>query len=558
MRNIIVVDAISTGYNYVEDIVRRGYQPVVLNSKQSEEGIVGALADYVVYAHKPLVIKELESYEETLKMVKGYDPVLVLPGSEGGVELATRLAEDLNLPGNPTEYLDAMTLKAAMQEALKKAGIRYILGEKVHTPEEAVAFCEKNGLSCAVVKPMQSAGSQGLFLCNTVEEVRDAVAKLLTMEDFYGRPITEALVQERIFGTEYIVNTISREGKHRLNTILRYKKEATPEGGYIYDYVEFVTKLEAGHNELVRYALQVADAIHYQNGVIHGEYMLDSKGPVLIEVNCRPMGASMPAEYLDIISGQHETDAVLDALLDPVKFEREAAKPYGLKRKAYLKVIMVPQDIEAEDYPVWEVAKQLRSTYQVSAANGSITEFVKTRDLETNGGIIYLVHDDEKVLEADLQLLRDIEKNTFKLLLNDGMSRKWFTDAEEAEEDFGRILKECDCHGTTLIAGDHKAEIENVQCVTADSLQDATRGFDNVIIAYRKTLTGMKESACLKLIFDTMDLVKPGGRVIIPDSTYNYLSYQEKGAEELMLIKGLTIRDCDMSSRNYVIGIRES
>ena len=68
----------------------------------------------------------------------------------------------------------------------------------------------------------------------------------------------------------------------------------------------------------------------------------------------------------------------------------------------------------------------------------------------------------------------------------------------------------------------------------------------------------MKESACLKLIFDTMDLVKPGGRVIIPDSTYNYLSYQEKGAEELMLIKGLTIRDCDMSSRNYVIGIRES
>ena len=68
MRNIIVVDAISTGYNYVEDIVRRGYQPIVLNSKQSEEGIVGALADYVVYAHKPLVIKELESYEETQKM----------------------------------------------------------------------------------------------------------------------------------------------------------------------------------------------------------------------------------------------------------------------------------------------------------------------------------------------------------------------------------------------------------------------------------------------------------------------------------------------------------
>ena len=30
MRNIIIVEPGSTGYNFVEDIVRRGYNPVVL------------------------------------------------------------------------------------------------------------------------------------------------------------------------------------------------------------------------------------------------------------------------------------------------------------------------------------------------------------------------------------------------------------------------------------------------------------------------------------------------------------------------------------------------
>ena len=33
MKSIIVVDVLSTGYNYIEDIIRRGYTPVSLESK---------------------------------------------------------------------------------------------------------------------------------------------------------------------------------------------------------------------------------------------------------------------------------------------------------------------------------------------------------------------------------------------------------------------------------------------------------------------------------------------------------------------------------------------
>ena len=86
---------------------------------------------------------------------------------------------------------------------------------------------------------------------------------------------------------------------------------------------------------MVNYAFKVADAIHYQNGMIHGEYMIDDKGPVLIEVNCRAMGCSQPAEYMDLITGQHETDSLLDTLLYPENFEKKMTEPYRLLRKGF-------------------------------------------------------------------------------------------------------------------------------------------------------------------------------------------------------------------------------
>ena len=40
MRNIIVVEAVSTGYNFVEDIYRRGYNPVVLEPLDPSDDII--------------------------------------------------------------------------------------------------------------------------------------------------------------------------------------------------------------------------------------------------------------------------------------------------------------------------------------------------------------------------------------------------------------------------------------------------------------------------------------------------------------------------------------
>ncbi len=121
MRNIVIVDILSTGFNYVDDIVKRGYNPVIVQSY--------GIPDTDIFAEKELYkqlkvkadfIEEKSSYEETLEEIKKYDPVLVLPGADSGIILANKLAHDLGLPGNDIEYLDAMTQKNAMHDALKK------------------------------------------------------------------------------------------------------------------------------------------------------------------------------------------------------------------------------------------------------------------------------------------------------------------------------------------------------------------------------------------------------------------------------------------------------
>ena len=136
MRNIVVVEAISTGYNFIRDIANRNYHPIILdmNVEATDENKPYQSMVNAAYAKIDVdydLLYKKDTYEETLEMVRQYDPVLVLPGAERGVRLATRLANDLGLLCNPIENLDAMTYKDKMQERLAEHGLRHIRGRVV-------------------------------------------------------------------------------------------------------------------------------------------------------------------------------------------------------------------------------------------------------------------------------------------------------------------------------------------------------------------------------------------------------------------------------------------
>ena len=542
-KHIVIVEIVSTGFNYVEDALMRGYQPVVVECTYpgteedrapflvSREIARGKLPKGIPY------IEEISDYAALLEKVRAYDPVLVVPGQDFAVELATHLAFDLGLPGNPWSIIGKMTRKNEMHQALADHGVRYIRGQLIHNEEEAIAFYKELDTTHVVVKRARGACTQGMHFCEGYDEMMAAVRTELALSAS-DEHVGDILMQERIIGKEYIVNTVSCVGKHRLVSMCFYDK-LQMNGSNIYNYMETVTRLDVGESALVRYAYDVLDAIGIQYGPVHGEYMVDEKGPVLIEINCRPMGAGQTRQFLEKIYGQHETDSALDSYLDPVKFEQERLKPYRPMRKGVIKLFILPNDVTLESAPVLQLVRQLPSyCYSVFERLGREPFLTRTRDLETTGGVVYLVHDDESVVKEDCAFLHMLEMKFSEMLFNQIKSEK---PTRVSRIPIKELMKEADCHGTTLVFSDTETEAPGAVVVDSEGLFSAYDCYNNVIIDLSHPETFADAESLSQQIFMLLSKLCDGGRVLVPESTYCHLPYDEIGMEILLRARGLRI-----------------
>ena len=548
MANIIIVQCTSTGINYVGDIVERNHNPIILELKpvnDSEEAIQTQKAirsSYASIENDFELIYEKDSYEETLDMVRSYDPLVIVPGTEQGVILATKLANDLGLLCNPIENLDAMTLKDKMQERLAENGLRYIKGKVVRSVEEAIDFYESQNLSKVVVKPTYGSSSVCVNICLDKDELIQAIEEIFSQKGPYGNTFDELLVQEYIDGTEYVVNTVSCEGRHRVTTIWKYHKVKTSEGGFIYDFDETINELGLGESELVEYAYNVANAMGIRYGPVHGEYMIDENGPVLIEVNCRTHGGHFEANFLDRISGQHETDSSLDSYLNPDKFEYERKKEYRLYAQGVIKSFIVPKDIIAMSAPIEIISIKLKSHYKTRMSE--ITEaqpFLKTRDLKTSCGDVYLVHENPYQVFKDVYLLRSIERQAFQLVLSEQSDKEIQIDENRIHDNIKYLAEGISTYGTALLVTDMIFDDVSSLQVTPENLDGIVGQFDCVIVNLNKSLLNGDDYGTVSMFLDILEKVKVGGLIFIPETTYEFMPNSRVGVEAIIKVLDLKI-----------------
>ncbi len=423
MKNkIIVAEPMSTAFNFLEDIRQRGYEPVILES-YIPKGYARRLMDeerkikYSRIKYQITIIKEDPDYAVTLRKVRALDPLLVLVGGEEGVIIATRLANDLGLTGNSFANIPKMTQKSVMHQALKEAGLRYIQGKEVSSWEDCLSFLEETGKEDIVLKHVHGVASVGVHLVHGKKELLDAFRQEKEAENMFGEAENRLLLQERIFGDEYIVNTISRNGVPALTSVFRYYKKRTDSGSIIYRGLETVTKFDCRETELVEYAFRTVKALGITDGPVHGEYMIDEEGPVLIEANCRVMGGSAPAGFLDKVFGYHETDIVLDCMLNCDFHKDFLQKPYHPLRKGYVKDFYSDKDKTISSSGIIPILLNMRSFYSGWVENaGKAAGICKTVDLETETGCVYLVHDNDETTKRDFDLLMLIEEKYPNLL----------------------------------------------------------------------------------------------------------------------------------------------
>ena len=543
MRNIIVVECISTGKNYIGDIVNRGYNPIVLHLKDSDTEDGKKFGQHVLeeYSRIPYefdMIYEKDTFEETLEEVRKVNPILIVPGNERGVVLAARLSHELGLLGNSIENLDAMTLKNEMHKRLAQRGLRSIKGKVIHSLDEALEFYDSENLKEVVIKPTYSAGSASVRICLNRNEMIESINQLFDEVNYYGDELEELLIQERINGIEYIVNTVTHKGIHRVTLVWKYNKVKTSEGAIVYDSCETVNELSLGEAEMVEYAYKVADALEIQYGPVHGEYMIDEKGPVLIEVNCRPCGGSMPAEFLDRISGQHETDSILDSYLKPKCFFDELRKKYILHAHGTLKFFITPKNMIVRSSPIVNIDKKLKAFHDSSLVNATYQDmfFQKTEDLTTAAGYVFLINEDKADVDHDLNFLRDVERNAFSLILSDDVTYPKLKEDDEYLNEIIPMIKNIERHGTGLFVTDQIAEDVDIYQVDYRKATEVNGNFDYVIVNLNKTLMDKNEADKVKIILNCLLKVKSGGYVFIPENTYQLMLSGRKGIEALVKV----------------------
>jgi len=148
------------------------------------------------------------------------------------------------------------------------------------------------------VKPIESAGSDGVTMCDSFADVHAAIDNLLGKVNGLGQINEGVLVQEFLAGTEYVIDGVSRNGSHKVVTVWRYDRRAVNGAGFVCHGMAILSP-DAPEVQLLRtYAAQVLNALEFAHGPSHMEVKLlpDPNGsetltPCLVEVGARCHGA---------------------------------------------------------------------------------------------------------------------------------------------------------------------------------------------------------------------------------------------------------------------------
>ena len=238
-KTIVVVECYSSSVNYIHDIRKQGYEPILLElyAPQKDMAKIRAINDKAyAFIEEPIpqILQAEKTYEKTLKMISKLPPVLILPGADTGLELSLKLSSDLKLKSNPFSIFWNLRDKFIMQEILKNAGLRYVKSCIIRSEEEAVDLYRKEFRNKVVIKPTQSAASKNVFVCSSETEVKNAFRINEQFIKQRNKKEEKIIMQEYIDGQEYAVDTISCEGRHAALFGMKYKKRICKGYGKIY------------------------------------------------------------------------------------------------------------------------------------------------------------------------------------------------------------------------------------------------------------------------------------------------------------------------------------
>lgn len=412
MRPVVIVDPLSSGIELAPTFRARGIPAIAVTLTTEEWPEFGSkmkASDFVeVIADQP----GIES------LLKKYDPIAIIPGTEEGIPLAERLAGILTpqLANDPQKSLHR-SHKSLMQQALHEAGVPAL--KTLHTSSEAEAesWIKKNGLVAAplILKPPTSSGSEMVFHIPAGGDWQEKFHQILAESSVVTGKKSEAVViQEQAIGTEYAVGTISANGNHHLVHLIKYNKIVAGGRQTVYDYVEFVPYENETLGGLFEYTKKALDALGVRWGATHTEIMLTDKGPRLIESSARMIGGPVVG-FARAATGSSQADKLVEIYVDGDVLHKD----YLFKKTVVPVFLKAAHAGVVSNMEIFEEASQLPTLLSKHVWIKTGDQVPQTIDYLTAIGIIALAGDREAIFR-DYHKIRAMES---RLIINPARGR---------------------------------------------------------------------------------------------------------------------------------------
>ncbi|MFJ4775879.1 ATP-grasp domain-containing protein [Streptomyces sp. NPDC088762] len=336
----------------------------------------------------------------TAAAVAAHGPVCLMPGIESGVELADVLSEALGLRTNGTALSTARRDKYRMLETVREAGVPavgQILAADLGTLLDWYAKADGR----VVLKPVKSAGNDGIHFCDDAEQVRAAFAALIGTDSALGARNGAVLAQEYLVGGEYIVNTVSLDGRHHVTDIWRMHHISANGVRDLGVSAVLLPRHGADQDALAGYTCRVLDALGVRNGPAHSELKLTPQGPRLIETAARACGADLHVPVKAAI-GESQLDWTVDAYADPDRFLARWEEGYELAGHAGLVNMVSPADGTLRGYPRMAELRGLDSFHDIALNVRPGDRIHRSVDDWTYPLRVYLVHETPNTVLHDI------------------------------------------------------------------------------------------------------------------------------------------------------------
>jgi hypothetical protein len=412
-RHVVLVDTYAAmGTELAQGFRSLGYTPLRVQSTPEVPVALRRQPDRYPY---DVDIVHRGDLSETLARLSPFHPVAVVAGTEPGVELADALSEALHpitgAPTNGTALSPARRDKYLMIERIKEQGLRgarQILVED----EDQLRNWHKGIGGTVVVKPLRSAGNDGVAWCRTPEDSVRAFRRLDGRDNVLAHPNDGVVAQECLVGTEYIVNTVSRDGAHHVCDIWEtYRIDANGVPDLLMGW-RLLPAIGDLQDELVAYAFEVLDALGIRHGPAHPEIKMTADGPCLVEVGARIAGAGLP-EAARLATGRSQVDWTVDAYARPDRFARNCGGPYRLGQHVARTTMVAPCSGRLISYRGLEDIKGLDSFYDMRVLVNPGEQLPLTTNDLTYPIWITLLHKTGEVLARDLWTLRYLDGVNF-------------------------------------------------------------------------------------------------------------------------------------------------